>query len=217
MSLNKLIKASDVKGDAPYEVILRAWLEHKVDKLPEIHSKMLARWQMVDKLIRQGDTITVINDDNSIEKKLKRFNFRDLVEWLQENYGISARTAYDDIKNAKRFFLSAEGREDVEYARGVMVEWGEMMMFKAFDSGDFDSASKFFKELNKIKGLHEQHLDLPDYADFVPPSFIITGDPTELGFEKIENQDEVVKRILSERRKDFIDTEAEDAEVLPDE
>jgi hypothetical protein len=215
--LNKLIKASDIKGDTAYDIILRAWLEHKVDNLPADKLAMLERWRMVDKLIRQGEIVTVINPEGEPEKKLMRYNFSSLVEWLRTGYNISARTAYDDIKNAKRFFLCCEGTTDVEYSRGVMIEWGENMMFKSFDSGDFDSASKFFKELNKIKGLHDQRLDLPNYDEFIPPTFIITTDPTELGFEKIDNKDEIVARILAEKRNGFIESEAEDAEVMPDE
>jgi len=215
--MNKLIRASDIKGDTPYDIILRAWLEHKVEQLPDDKRRMLERWRMIDKLIRQGEIVKVVDDEGKISDQLKRFNFSSLVEWIREGYNVSARTAYDDIKNAKRFFLCAEGTTDVEYSRGVQVEWGEMMMFKAFESGDFDAASKFFKELNKIKGLHDQRLDLPDYSEFVPPSFVITTDPTELGFDRIENKDEIVARIMNEKRAGFIDSEATDAEEVPDE
>lgn len=215
--MNKLIKASDIKGDTPYDVILRAWIEHKVEDLPIDKQRMLERWRMIDKLIRQGEMVKVVNDVGDMVDQQRRFNFASLVEWIRQGYNVSARTAYEDIKNAKRFFLCCEGTTDVEYSRGVMIEWGEMMMFKSFDSGDFDSASKFFKELNKIKGLHDQRLDLPDYSDFVPPSFVITSDPTELGFEKIENKEEIVKRILNEKRAGFIDAEAEDAQEVADE
>lgn len=212
-----MIRASDVQGDTAYDVILRAWLAHKVDDLPADKQNMLLRWQKVDALIRQGELVRQVEDDGSLVTVKKRYNFSGLVEWLRENFKVSARTAYEDIKNAKRFFLCCEGREDIEYSRGVMIEWGEHMMHTAFENGDFDGASKFFKELNKIKGLHETRVDLPDYSEFVPPSFVITTDPTELGFEKIDNVDEVVARILNEKRSGFLDSEAQEAEVLPDE
>lgn len=215
--LSKMIKASDVKGDTHYDIILRAWLDHKTDDLAADKKFMLVRWQMVDKLIRQGEIVPAIDDEGNQVTKHVRYNFSSLVEWLRNQYNVSARTAYEDIKNAKRFFLCCEGTNDVEYSRGVMIEWGEMMMFKSFESGDFDAASKFFKELNKIKGLHDQRLDLPNYEEFNPPTFIITSDPTELGFEKIDNKDEIVARILAEKRNGFMDSEAEDAEVMPDE
>ncbi|SEM66273.1 hypothetical protein SAMN05192574_101383 [Mucilaginibacter gossypiicola] len=216
MSLGKMIKSSDVKGDTPYDIILRAWLDHKTADLPAQLAGMLIRWQKVDVLIRQGEIVSAADADGTIKQVRKRFNFSGLVEWIRQEYRVSARTAYEDIRNAKRFFLSCEGREDVEYSRGVMIEWGENMMHSAFEAGDFDAASKFFKELNKIKGLHEQRVDVPDYSEFVPPTFTIVADPTELGFEKIDNPDEVVARILNEKRAGFIDSEAEDAEVMPD-
>ncbi|GAA4327450.1 hypothetical protein GCM10023149_30840 [Mucilaginibacter gynuensis] len=212
--MNKVIKASDIKGDTAYDIILRAWLDHKVEALALDKQQMLERWRMIDKLIRQGEVVRKVNDAGDLEDQHVRYNFSSLVEWIRQGYNVSARTAYEDIKNAKRFFLCCEGTTDVEYSRGVQIEWGEMMMFKAFESGDFSSASKFYKELNKIKGLHDQRLDLPNYDEFVPPSFVITSDPTELGFEKIENKDEIVARILSEKRNGFIDNEAEDAEVI---
>lgn len=209
-----LIRSSDVKGNTTYDIILRAWLDHKVDELDEKLRAMVDRWQMVDRLIRKGDVVKKVTEDGIVEVT-RRLSFADLVEWLREYYRISARTAYEDIKNAKRFFLSNESREDIEYARGVSIEHGEMMMFKAYDSGDFDAASKFFKELNIIKGLHEQRVDVPDYSEFVPPTFVITSDPTELGFEAVENKEEIVKRILNEKRIGFMDADAEDAEEIP--
>lgn len=208
-----LIRSSDIKGNTSYDVILRAWLDHKVHELPAELSGMIERWQMVDQLIRKGELLQKVTETGIIDYT-KRFNYSDLVEWLIEKYKISSRTAYEDIRNAKRFFLSCEGRGDLEYARGVSIEHGEQMMWAAFESGDFDAASKFFKELNVIKGLHEPLLDTPDYAEFTPPEFVIVSDPTELGFEKIDNQEEVVKRILNEKRAGFLDTEATDAEVL---
>jgi hypothetical protein len=210
----QMIRSSDVKGNSSYDIILRAFLDHKIHELPVQLSGMLERWQMVDKLIRKGEITKLINSDGDLESKLKRFSFTDLVDYLKQNYSVSTRTAYEDIRNAKRFFLSCEGREDVEYARGVAIEHGEMMMFAALDAGDFDAASKFYKELNIIKHLHEQRDDIPDYADFIPPTFVLVADATELGFEKIENPDEVVKRILNEKRINFLDKEASDAEEV---
>lgn len=210
-----LIRSSDVKGNESYDIILRAWLDHKIHELPANLSGMVERWQMVDQLIRKGEFQTVMNiSTGDLENKHRRFNFSDLVEWLIEKYKITSRTAYEDIRNAKRFFLSCEGRGDIEYARGVSIEHGEAMMWAAHEAGDFDAASKFYKELNIIKGLHEPLVETPDYADFIPPEFVIVTDITELGFEKIDNQEEIVKRILNEKRTGFLDTEATDAEVL---
>ena len=217
MSLGKMLRPADIKGDTTYDIILRAWLGHKVAELPQELQDMVERWKMADRLIREG---TIVYTDGA--RKTTRYTYAKLVEYLREKFKVnerqlSARQAYEDIRNAKLFFLSCEGREDIEYARGVAIDTGDMMMYAAFDKGDFISAAAFFKELNKIKGLHEQRSDVPDYAEFIPPMLTLVTDATELGFEKIENPDEVVKRILAARRKEFINDEATDAEVLPDE
>jgi hypothetical protein len=209
---SKMIRSADIKGNTSYDIILRAWLDHKVHELPAQLSGMLERWRMVDELIRKGEILQKITDDGIINVT-KRFSFTDLVEWLREKYTISMRTAYEDIRNAKRFFLSNEGRDDIEYARGVAIEHGELMQWAAFEAGDFDAASKFFKELNVIKGLHEQRVDTPDYSEFIPPSFVFAADPTELGFEPIDNKDEIVKRILADKRIKFLESEATDVEI----
>jgi hypothetical protein len=212
--MNKMLQPSDVKGDTLYDVILRAWLGHKLTELPDAQQQILERWQMVDKLIKQGEVVKVLNEDLTFSSQTKRFNFQALVEWLREKYGISARQAYEDIANAKRFFLSCEGRTDVEYARGAAIEHGEMMYWAAFEAGKFEAAAMFYKELNKIKGLHQINIETPDYSDFQPPEMVVTADPTELGFPKLENVNEAVARILTEKRKDFYEDNAEEAEVI---
>jgi hypothetical protein len=217
MALDKLLKVSDVKGDTAYDHILRAWIGHKVEQLPTHLASILERWQAVDKLYKQGIVTHMVSDEGVPYDKMQRFSWRGIVEWLRQNFGISARQAYDDIYNAKRFFLIAETKTDIQYNRGAAIEQGRMMQWAAFDAGRFEAAAMFFKETNKVEGLHEHAAETPDYADFEPPKFILTTDPTELGFEKIEDQEDLVRRILNEKRKDFLEDTAEDAEILPNE
>jgi len=209
----KPIKVEDIKGDSAYEVIQRAWLGHKIEGLLPEHRAILERWQDVDRLYRRGEVGEMSSDGKN--RLTKRFTWRSIVEWLVERHGISVRQAYEDVANSKRFFLFADGRTDVEYARGAALEHGRMMQWAAFDAGKFEAAAMFFKECNQVEGLHEHGAEVPDYADFQPPSLLVVADPSELGFEKIENVDEVVQRILNEKRNGFIEAEAEDVEELP--
>lgn len=209
----KILSPADIKGDSVYEVIQRAWLGHKIEALPPEHRNILERWQDVDRLYRRGEVVTVGKGDKEKEVT-KRFTWRGIVEWIVQRHSVSVRQAYEDIANAKRFFLFADGRTDVEYARGAALEHGRMMQWAAFDAGKFEAAAMFFKECNKIEGLHEQTSDLPDYAEFQPPKITIVAKAEELGFEPIENIDEAVKQILTERKQDYIDENAEDAEVI---
>ena len=215
--LNKMMRSSDIKGDTNYDIILRAWLDDKLEQIPADLGKMLERWEKVADLFKNGELLKMVNEDQSVTEKKIRHNFSTIVKYLRKEYRISSRTAYEDIRNAKRFFLCCQGREEIEFARGIAIEHGEQMMHEARLAGDLDIAHQFYKELNKIKGLHESHVEVPDYAEFVPPTFVLVSDPTELGFEKIENLDEVVRRIANEKRNGFVESEAEDAEVEPDE
>lgn len=212
--ISKYIRPGDIKGNTVYDIILKSWLSHKTDELPEEQRKMLERWEQADRLLRNGELIQNVTPDGITEKQT-RFNVSKVVEWLKEKYKVSARTAYEDVYNAKRFFLSCEGRPDKEYERAIAITFGEALMERAEEKGDLKAAAAIYKELNKIKGLHEQSVDAPDYAEFQPPKITIVSDPTELGFEKLEgNVDDMVKRIIGESRQNFLESEAEDAEVI---
>jgi len=214
MSLTKYIRPGDIKGNEAPDIILRAWLSHDLDNLPDEHRKMLERWDQADRLLRNGELVEVITADG-IEKRQQRFNMSKVVEWLRERYNISARTAYEDIFNAKRFFLSLEGRPDIEYERMIAITRGDALLDKYDEKGDGKTVAAIYKEINKLKGLHQQSVDVPDYRNEMQiPNFIITSDPTELGFEKVENPDEIVKKILGEQRQSFMESQAEDAEVI---
>lgn len=211
--ISKYIRPGDIKGNTAQDIVLKAWLSHKLDELPDEYKNMLKRWEQADRLLRDGEMVTLVTEDGPVQKH-GRFNVSKVVEWLKEKYDISTRTAYEDIHNAKKFFLSMEGRPEKEYERAIAVTFGEALMERCEEKGDMKAAVALFKELNKIKGLHEQSVDVPDYAEFQPPNLVITADPTELGFEKVENPDEIVKRILGESRQNFLESEAQDAEVI---
>jgi hypothetical protein len=210
--LSKYIKPRDIKGDTPFDVILRAWIGHKMDELPPDIAQMLERWKQADSLLRNGAMATFVTEDGPVQRKT-RFNKSKVVAWLVEYYGVSERTAYDDVQNAIRFFLTLEGRPDVEYDRILAITRGEEFIEKYDEIGDGKTVAALFKEVNKLKSLHTQTIETHDYEEFQPPKMVITSDPTELGFEKVENPDDIVKRYLSESRQSFLESEAQDAEV----
>lgn len=204
-----LLKPRDIKPETPYDIILKAYLDHKVDELPEDMRKMLDRWKMADKLLREGQIVK--KGKNEITRP---YNVTRLVDFLVETYGVSARTARSDISHAKRFFLSDYDRHEKEFARGVMIEWGEEMMFEARGFGDFKSAAAFFKTLAEIRGILKDDPDLPDYSQIQLPHLVLVTDPSELGFEPVENPDQVVKEILAKRKKNRLDKLIEDSEII---
>jgi predicted acetyltransferase len=159
-SLAGLLKPRDIKKETNFDIILRAWLEHRLGDLSEDLTAMLERWRMADSLLRDG--YLVKKGKNEITQP---YTFNKLVAFLVETYGISRRTAYDDIANAKKFFLSTYSKEDRDFARGVMIEWGEKMMWEAQSIGDNKSAAAFYKTLADIKGILKEEQERPDYEN----------------------------------------------------
>jgi hypothetical protein len=210
--LSKYVRPGDIKGNTVYDVIIRAYLLHKVDSLHEDQKIMLERWEQADRLLRNGELVEVLTGDG-IDSVHQRFNVSMVVEWLVERYKISKRTAYEDVHNAKRFFLSLEGRPDLEYERAISIVVGDELREICIKKGDMKAAAAVYKETNIVRGLHEQSIEAPDYSEFQPPEFTITTSATDLGFEYVD-PDAATKRILGEKRLDeFLQSEATDAEV----
>jgi len=210
MTLAKMIRPKHVQDDSKFDIVLKAWLSHKMDELPDDLKRMVDRWRDADELLRNGVTISAAQGGTPG----KAFGSRAIVDFLVEKYGISPRTAWDDITSAKVFFLSHERRPDKEFARGLMIDLGRSMMHKAFETGDYKAAAAFYKELNAIQGLHDHDADTPDYAEFQPPAMVIVTTPAELGFEAIEDKEAIVAKILKNGRQGFLQDEAIDAEII---
>jgi hypothetical protein len=199
-ALANLLNPRNIKVETPYDAILKAFLAGKVDQLPKDQQNMLIRWKKADALMRDGQIVKKGKKDI-----VQPYNFTRLADYLVAEYKVSYRTAYDDIASAKRFFLSTYSRDDKDFARGIMIEWGEKLMWEAAGEGDYKSAAAFYKSLLEAKHLLKDDQDLPDYANINIPNFILVADPSELGFTKLEDPDAAVARIMAKRKKDKID------------
>lgn len=204
-----LLKPRDIKKETTYDIILKAWLEHQVDELPVKMQDMLKRWQKADSLLRDGYLV-----QKGGKEITQPYTFNKLAAYLVQEYGVSYRTAYDDIANAKRFFLSTYTKDDRDFARGVMIEWGEQAYFEAKSMGDYKSAAAFYKALAEIKGILKEEQERPDYENISLPSFNMVVDPSELGFPKVEDPDAAVARIMAKRKKSKIDTIIAESETV---
>jgi hypothetical protein len=208
-ALANLLKPRDIKAETPFDTILKAFLGGKIEQLPDDQQKMLERWRLVHRLITDGKIVKKGKNDIT-----QPYTFTMLADFLVAEYKVSYRTAYDDIANAKRFFLSTYSKDDKDFARGVMIDWGEKLMFEAAGTGDFKSAAAFFKALSEIKSLLKDDQEVPDYANINIPSFILVADPSELGFPKIDDPQAAVNRILAKRKKDKIDIIISESEPI---
>lgn len=186
-----IIKPKEIKGDTVLDRILRAWLSHDLDNLSDTDKHILTRITELDKRMQEGKLIKGNKKDFSRPMRTK-----ELAEWQVERFKISHRQAYADIQMAKEFFLSTQSREDKEFARGHMILQGEDLMFEAAATGDFKAAAAFFKELRLLRGLDKIDPDTPDLSKWEPIKPIIISSVSEMGFEKIDNPDQEVKKLL---------------------
>ncbi|MNL67012.1 hypothetical protein D3C87_1915610 [compost metagenome] len=53
-----------------------------------------------------------------------------------------------------------------------------------------------------------------DRSKMMPNEYIVTNDPSEIGFEKMDNPDEIVERLKRSFKKGIIDVMSQDAEEI---
>lgn len=205
------IKPRHIKNDTPLDRILKAWINHELDNLDEIDKNILIRITELDKHMQAGKLIKGNKNDFS-----RPFRTRELAEWHVERFKVSLRQAYVDIEMAKQFFLSTETRDDKEFARGQMIKVGLDMLDDARKSGDLKAATAIFKEISSLRGLDKIDVDTPDISNWEPVQPTIVADPSELGFEKIEHPDQVVKKLLQSFKQSPIEKILDDEEIMGD-
>lgn len=198
------LRPKHIKGDTIMDRIFKAFLANKIDSLSPTDRGVYDRIREVDAQVRTGfvQKITKYDYELQLEVEVSRINRPyqklELAHWIMARFGVSQAQAYIDIQMSQQFFKTFESKEDKDYARGMHIYWGEKMMMEAHSAGDFRAAQGFYKELSKVKGLHEKEHDIPDYKEFTPIKPVIEPDASKLGFEKIENIDAVKADLLKE-------------------
>ena len=221
------LRPRHVRGNTALDIILKAFLKNDLKSLSQEHQDILERISEVDTRIRKGYTvqeprITALTGQPYIHSYNRPYRKKELAEWQVARFGVSLSQAYIDIEMAERFFLTTEKRPDKEFARGMMIHWGEDAMARAISEGDYRAAAAFFKELNKIKGLDRDDVPEFDPEKFMPIQPVIVADPSELGFDKIDNVDLVVSTLNKDLRKSkmmdrLLKKEAEDVDFEEEE
>lgn len=205
-----LIRPRDIVVEDKFDKILKSYLDGKLEALPQDLQNCLERWSMINSMLRKG--LLVKKGKNEFYKPYK---YADLVDFIVQTYKVSVRTAYDDVKSAKRFFAIDESKVDNDFAKGLFLEKLEEMMAESYGKGDAKSAASFAKVIVSIRQWDKpQEDDMPKYAEMQLPTLILVADPSELGFPKLDNPEAAVKRILAKRKKSKIDNIFAGAEVV---
>ncbi|WP_316780386.1 hypothetical protein [Pedobacter antarcticus] len=210
-----MIVPATYSDDTVLDRLYRAFLDHKTDQLSDEDKNILARITEVDK--RFSEKLLVTKKKLKGGKKIqyeRPYNYKELVNWLIEKYDISHRQAYADIAMAKRFFLCGQTPEDKEFARGQQIEIGWELYYEAKAHGQFMVANAVYQEINKLQRLHVIDPEVIDREKMMPSEYIVTDDPAEIGFEKMENPDAIVERLRKSFKQNFIEVITSDAEQI---
>lgn len=223
--MSKIIKSRNIDPVTPYDRILKAWLANDLDSLSQTDKDILERITEVDKRYRKGYSMKVkaysILDGKKYTESIKRpYRMKELAEWNAKRFGISLRQAYEDVKMSQKFFLFNEGREDKDFARGHMIQWGETLLAKAEHNRDFRAAAQLFKELRLIRGLDKFEDETWDPTKFEPVRPVIVMKASEVGFPEMDNPTarvEELKKSFKQTVLDKILDDAEDVDEIEDE
>lgn len=108
----------------------------------------------------------------------------EIIAMMMEEFGLSRRQAYNDLRSAKLLFGDPEDQLTKAH-RAISSEWTIKLLKKADEAGDLRSAEKLLLRYNRLHGL-----DKNTEADFEgmlkklkPHTIIITGDPKALEAE----------------------------------
>jgi len=189
------IETSKLSTETALDRIYNAYVSHTTKELSAEDTAILLRITEIDKQIENRKP--VIKNIKGKEVSYNRpWQKKELVEWIVERFGVSHRTAYDDIDRCNIFFFSLETKENKEYARGHRIKIGDELMYEAAAMGDYKSAAAFFKEVNEIRGLKRTDPEIINPEHTIPSDPVIVGDASEIGFEKIDNLDKLADDLL---------------------
>lgn len=217
--MGNFLRPKDVRGTTVLDRILKAFLKNELDDLSEDDANVLKRISEVDNRLRKGyvveePRIASLTGQPYQHTYTRPYRKAELAQWQVSYFGVSLSQAYQDIRMAEQFFLSTESRTDKEFARGQMIHWGEEAAAKAQADGDHRAFAAIYRELVKVK-----QLDKPDDQNFKPEDFhpirpIIVADPSELEqpFQKIDNPDALVAKLMKDLKKGVIEKMVADAE-----
>lgn len=217
--MSKVIKSRHIDPVTPFDRILKAWLADDINSLSPTDKEILERIEEVDKRFRKGYSMKVkawniVTGKPYFEKVKRPYRMKELAEWNVKKFGISLRQAYQDVKDSQKFFLFNEGREDKDFARGAMIQWGEELMAKAEHRGDSRAAAAFFKELRLLRGLDKFEDETWDPANFEPIRPVIVMNASDVGFPEMENPTALVEELKKSFKQSVLDKILDDSEDI---
>ena len=195
-----VLRTSFVQPEDLLDRLFKAWISHKIDRLPQDEQRILERMEYADDKIREGGAGALYR--NLVEDMLEKFKAQ----------GLSKRTIENDIARAKKFFASARPREEKEYARGKYIEWLERSYTKAEEAGEFKALAPLMREMKEIQNLHKEDPNRPDYEKWERKPILVLNDATALGVPAIDNLEQELAKLRGSKAAFLEDADIEDVE-----
>lgn len=164
----------------------------------------------VEKVLRVRDIHQQLIADPTLSQ-------RDIVENIIRAYGVSAQSAYSDLRIVKTLLPT------LTESRRNFHRWRANEMFlevwrKAREADDLPTMERVASSYAKYNRVDIDDETPTDFAPVQP--FVATMDPRVLGLEPIPNVDDVVKAMIARYSKetpDIMDVEYEESDLEEDE
>lgn len=121
----------------------------------------------------------------------------DVATWLQEQFGVSVATSYNDIRECKQLFGDLQ-RTSKNALRFMVTQGCFDLIKKAREAGDLKGAAALYDKIIKANNLDVEDVDLPDPSKIQPPTQILQINIDFLTSEFAQVIDEKAKEKINE-------------------
>ena len=171
---------------------------HEIVGLTEIEKHQLLRYRFA---------FTLLLETPSLEDTKLR-------DMLMSEYGISQSQAYRDISNMK-IILPNIRNAGKEWIRYVVNEELKKAIADATTNGKLKERILAISALAKYNKLDQDEAEELPWDELIPTPIEPPNDPTVLGITKLENEDELIQKLLK-KYKDEIEIEDVQFEDISD-
>lgn len=90
----------------------------------------------------------------------KGYSRKRLVQWVQENYGLSYKYSWDVVAEVYKMLAETNNDELVEATRAIQLERVEAILKDSIEKGDRKSALKALDLINKMHSLYVEKKEI---------------------------------------------------------
>ncbi len=140
---------------------------------------------------------------------------RDIIKYLQNQFRISYRQAWDDVRLIK-MCLGNLSQCSRQYKEWVFQQRFEEAWLEARRSDHpAEAMARLLAVYTKAQRLDRSEVVGPDYSTITPQQFEITDDVTAAGFERIPGIEAKARKLLARYKSELTEVKEVDYEEVP--